>query len=94
MAVYEYRCPTCGRFEVDRPMGAAPVSCECVHCGAASRRTFSAPHVNRTPKPLAEALSRAEKSRDEPEVVTAIPPGRRNPRRRVEDPRTKQLPRW
>lgn len=94
MAIYKYRCETCGGFEVARPMGAAPPSYGCVHCGAASPRTFSVPHLNRTPQPLADALTRAEKSRDEPEVVKAVPPRRRQLRPRAQDPRLRKLPRW
>lgn len=94
MAIYEYHCTRCGRFETHRPMGAAPRMCACAHCGEPAPRSYSVPHLNRTPKPLAAALTRAEKSRDEPEVVTTLPPKRRNLRPRVEDPRLKQLPRW
>lgn len=94
MAIYEYRCRTCGHFDVARPMGAAPSTCECVHCGAASARSYSAPLVNRTPRPLAEALTSAEKSRDEPEVVTAIPPARRSAGSRHAHPRVRGLPKW
>lgn len=93
MALYEYRCPECGLFEIPRRMGAAPATCTCAQCGAAARRAYSAPLVNRTPRPLADALTRADKSRDEPEVVTAIP-GRRPDRRPRGDPRLKRLPRW
>lgn len=70
MAIYEHRCPECGRFEIARQVDAAPATCTCAQCGAAARRAYSAPLVNRTPRPRAEALTRAEKSRDEPGVVT------------------------
>lgn len=79
MAVYQYRCPTCGVFDVVRGMGTASPSEHCMTCGSAARRSYSAPHVNRTPRPLADALNRAEKSREQPEVVNRIPPGRRPP---------------
>lgn len=93
MAIYEYRCPECGRFEIARQMGSAPPTCACAQCGGAAQRAYSAPLVNRTPRPLAEALTRAEKSRDEPEVVTTIP-GPPPERRPQADPRLKLLPRW
>jgi putative FmdB family regulatory protein len=94
VVIYEYRCRSCGRFEVAQPMGAAPGSCPCVQCGEPSPRAYSAPHTNRTSAPLAAALTRAEKSRDEPEIVTELPARRGKPRPRIDDPRLKQLPRW
>ncbi|NDL59691.1 FmdB family zinc ribbon protein [Phytoactinopolyspora mesophila] len=91
MALYEYRCAGCGIFEVARAMGSAPSSHPCARCGSDARRSFSIPHVNRAPTPLRKALDRAEKSRDEPAVVTRVPPQRdRQPGR--QDPRRKHLP--
>lgn len=80
MAIYQYRCPTCGLFDVVRPMGTASDSEHCVACGSSAARSYSMPYLNRTPRPLADALTRAEKSREQPEVVDRIPPGRRLPR--------------
>lgn len=77
MAVYEYRCPECGVFEAEHAMGTAPPWDDCATCGSIARRAYSAPNLSRTPRALAEALTRAEKSRDEPEVVSSVPPRRR-----------------
>lgn len=74
MPIYEYLCANCGVFEVARPMGTATVSDRCATCGRVARRSYGAPLLNRTPRPLAEALARAEKSRAEPEVVGSVPP--------------------
>lgn len=94
MAVYEYRCPSCGVFEVERTMGtAAPSDC-CVICGSTARRSYSAPNVNRTPRPLANALARAEKSREQPDVVSKVPPQRNATRPRTSDALPTGLPRW
>lgn len=76
MAVYQYRCPGCGVFDVVRKMGTAARSEHCVTCGSAAPRSYSAPYLNQTPRPLAEALTRAEKSREQPDVVNRIPSGR------------------
>lgn len=80
MAVYQYRCSGCGVFDVVRPMGTASTSERCMACGSAAPRSYSAPYLNRTPRPLADALTKAEKSREQPEVVDRVPPGRRPPR--------------
>ncbi|MPZ67715.1 MAG: zinc ribbon domain-containing protein [Pseudonocardiaceae bacterium] len=74
MAIYEYRCARCGVFEITRAMGSARRSHTCVHCGTEARRSFSVPHLNQPSTPLNRAIARAEKSRDEPEVVTRVPP--------------------
>lgn len=73
MAIYEYRCPLCGVFEVARAMGSAAASHECAHCASEARRVYSVPRVNRAATPLTAALARAERSQDEPEVVTSVP---------------------
>ncbi|AYY14259.1 zinc ribbon domain-containing protein [Actinobacteria bacterium YIM 96077] len=93
VAIYEYRCPHCGVFEISRAMGAAPPTHRCAHCGSDARRSYSTPHLASMPRPLADAVSRAEKSQDEPDVVTRAPrPADRSPR--ATDPRLKHLPRW
>lgn len=95
MVVYQYRCWQCGVYEVRRSMGEAPATCRCVTCGLPGRRLYSAPSLARTPKAVGEALTRAEKSRDEPEVVTRVPPRespRSSPPRPV--PGVADLPKW
>lgn len=94
MAIYEYRCPRCGVFDVVRSMGTATATARCATCGAAARRSYSAPLVNRISGPLGTALSRAEKSREQPEVVREVPPRRPVRRRTPAAPPPKGLPRW
>lgn len=94
MAIYEYRCPSCGVFDVVRGMGTAAASIRCVTCGAGARRFYSAPLVNRMHGPLAAALTRAERTREQPDVVRAIPPGRTTRRQALAAPLPKGLPRW
>lgn len=74
MATYEYSCESCGAFPIELTMGTAPSSLACVHCGAQARRRYSAPHLSRLSAPIRQAVARAERSRDEPEVVTRVPP--------------------
>ena len=73
MAVYEYRCDDHGVFEVTRPLGTPPASIVCPVCGGEGRRVFSKPMLSLSPPALAAAIDHAEKSRDEPEVVTSLP---------------------
>lgn len=81
MAIYEYRCEADGLFERMYPMGTAPGSSECPHCGRSAVRAMSAPQLRCGTRPQwFAAMDRAEKSRHEPDVVNALPPVS-NPRR-------------
>jgi putative FmdB family regulatory protein len=75
MATYEYRCDRHGVFEVTRPLGTAPELVTCSVCGSEARRVFSIPmlSLSRGSRALVAAIDHAEKSRDEPEVVTSLP---------------------
>ena len=96
MARYDYRCDDCGTFEVSTAMGAAPRSAACPCCARDARRLFTVPLIARTPKALGALRAREERSRDDPEVVTSVPP----PNRPQPSPRRSQpgagpaLPRW
>jgi putative FmdB family regulatory protein len=73
MATYEYCCTQCGSFETRHPIGTAPSRSECPECGEVSRRVFTMPHLSRMSKDLGGAHERAERTRDEPEVVSEVP---------------------
>jgi putative FmdB family regulatory protein len=74
VATYEYRCEQDGVFEVMRPLGTAPALVGCPACGQAARRMISAPMLRTgTHSAWTAAIDRAEKSRFEPEVVSAPP---------------------
>lgn len=73
MATYEYRCDHDGVFEVTRPLGSAPESVTCPVCRSEARRVFSTPMLRRGSRALVAAIDHAEKSRDEPDVVTSLP---------------------
>ncbi|GII66267.1 hypothetical protein Skr01_63520 [Sphaerisporangium krabiense] len=77
MATYQFLCPECGPFEVALPMGTASTRHTCPECRCAARRVFCAPHLGRLDPAVAEAFAREERSRDAPEVVSGVPPGRR-----------------
>jgi putative FmdB family regulatory protein len=42
--LYEYQCPTCGRFEVIRKFSDSPLK-KCPTCGKAITKLFSAPAI-------------------------------------------------
>lgn len=95
MAIYEYRCDRHGAFEVMRAIGTAPASSACPVCERTSRRVFSAPLLAHTPSELVAAIDHAEKTRDEPDLVSSLPPA--DPRRRTPvlplTPTLRRLPR-
>ena len=74
MARYEYRCDADGAFDLTLPLGTAPESHLCPACGSEARRVFSPPMLTRTAPALVAAIDHAEKTRDEPDVVTSLPP--------------------
>lgn len=95
MVAYEYRCDTHGIFAVDRPMGGAPGAVACATCERKAARIFSAPMLRQGPANRMALIDKAEKSRDEPEVVTSLPP--RHPSKRTPlappNPALQRLPR-
>ena len=74
MAIYEYLCDRDGLVEASHPIGTAPASVTCPVCGREARRVYSAPMISCLPPALVGAIDRAEKTRDEPDVVTSLPP--------------------
>lgn len=46
MPLYEFRCDTCGEFDVWRPMAEATTPMLCPDCHTTAKRVFSAPHVS------------------------------------------------
>jgi hypothetical protein len=78
MTTYSYRCPEHGPVDVRFAFGTAPRTWDCPLCAASMARLFTPPMLGLGPRPLVAAIDRAEKSRTEPEVVSApAPAGRR-----------------
>lgn len=74
MAIYEYRCNLDGLFDKNFPLGTAPALVPCLTCGRQAQRVLSAPMFKSASRAAwTAAMDRAEKSRCEPEVVTALP---------------------
>ncbi|WP_193517323.1 FmdB family zinc ribbon protein [Nocardiopsis kunsanensis] len=95
MAIYQFMCEEHGGLELEAAMGTAPPTLSCPDCGRQARRVFSAPTLGRTPRAVATAFERAERSADEPNVVTSLPPrsGRARPQRYTHEPTHQRLPR-
>ena len=95
MVAYEYRCLVHGVFVEDFGMGDAPVSVVCGTCGQGAGRFYSAPILQRANPDRMALIDRAEKSRDEPDVVSSLPP--RHPSKRTPmappNPALQRLPR-
>lgn len=93
VAIYEYRCDRHDVFEVTLPLGSAPPIAECPECGTMARRIISLPTVRCGPRSgVFAAMDRADKSRFEPEVVSA-PPRRRRSNVAPLTPQLARLPR-
>ncbi len=74
MATYQYRCVQDGDFDVSWPMGTAAPKSQCPVCNNEAARVFHAPMLSFASRALVAAIDRTEKTSDEPEVVSALPP--------------------
>ncbi len=98
MPTYSYSCPTCGPFDLIRPMAATAAPASCPRCEQPGRRVFGAPALKSLNPGLRAALDAQHRSSDAPAVVSALPPRSassrsRRTQRRVTDPRQARLPR-
>lgn len=94
MTVYLYRCGGHGSFELDLPMGTAPERTRCKVCRGDAVRVFTPPLLRRSPAAVTAAIDHAEKSRFEPDVVSAPPrPARRQTPVASMNPALSRLPR-
>ncbi|MEU6810370.1 FmdB family zinc ribbon protein [Streptomyces sp. NPDC046831] len=74
MATYEYSCSCCGPFDVRLPMGEAPARHGCPRCSGAARRVYSSRGLTPAPSAVTGLREQEEKSRENPSVVTRVPP--------------------
>lgn len=94
MAIYEYRCEHDGLFELTLPIGTAPESVPCAACGSPARRVISMPSFRSSSRSAwTAAMDRAQQSRHEPEVVSALPPAGGRRRTVTMTPALRNLPR-
>jgi putative FmdB family regulatory protein len=94
MATYTYRCTVDGPVDVRLPIGTAPSTIPCPTCGATTQRVITIPVLGLADPARMAVIDRAEASRTEPAVVSAIPAASRPGRRAAPrlDPRTTGLP--
>ena len=76
MATYGYRCVEDGDFDIRRALGTAPTRSVCPVCNNEAARVFRPPMLSLAPRALLTAIDRTEKSGDEPDVVSTVPPRR------------------
>ena len=87
-----YRCPEHGTAETSCVMGAATAAIACPACGTAAVRVFTAPRLSLGSPVRRALLERTERSREQPDVVSAPPPVP-GTRRRADVPRNPALSR-
>jgi putative FmdB family regulatory protein len=74
MAVYVYRCAEHGMTEAARPIGTAGTTMPCPTCGSTAARIYTAPRLSLGSSARRALIDRTERTRDEPDVVSAPPP--------------------
>ncbi len=93
MAVYDYRCTVHGVTEASFPIGSAGGVTPCPTCGAPAARVFTVPRLSLWSSSRRQLIDRTERTRDEPEVVSAPPPRAGRGRPRPQNPALSRLPR-
>lgn len=94
MATYQFKCDEHGGIETEVAIGTAPATLSCPHCGQQAHRVFCAPMLSRLSRTVTTAFESAERSGDEPDVVTSVPPhtGRPAQQRYTHNPTHRRLP--
>ena len=97
MANYTFRCDEHGAAEHVFPVGTAPQTVDCPHCGAQARRVYSSPMLSVVDRGRMDLIDSTKSSADRPEVVTSVPRGGRINSKPTPmappDPRLRKLPR-
>lgn len=70
MPLYDYACDRCGPFRAWSTMAEASAPCPCPGCGGRGERQLATPHLASMNGPLRQAMTRAERSADEPRLVS------------------------
>lgn len=92
MVVYAYRNAEHGVTEVSRPIGSVPAGRPCPVCGHAAARIYIAPWLSLGSSARRTLSDHTERTRDEPAVVSAPPPGP-GPATVARPPALRRLPR-
>ncbi|CPR93677.1 Zinc ribbon domain protein [Mycobacteroides abscessus subsp. abscessus] len=78
MALYQYRCTSCGDTSCNFPLATAPDAVPCPGCPDSARRVFGIAGVGRGPSSRMDLLDSTHRSASEPRVVSALPRARRS----------------
>ena len=84
MPLYEFRCQSCGSFDLHRDMQDATDTTRCPGCDHPARRVYSVSGFGPTSRSLRDATkterARIDRARSGEPVLTGPPSGRRLPR--------------
>nr|WP_109551607.1 zinc ribbon domain-containing protein [Mycobacteroides franklinii] len=78
MALYAYRCMSCGDTARNFPMATAPDTVPCPGCPEPARRVFGIAGISRGSSARMRLLDATHRSASEPSVVSALPNVRRS----------------
>jgi len=92
VALYDYLCVGCGPFEISRPLGTAGPREICPICGRTAERAYGAPAVTSPRSAANRAREAADRSANEPQVLSGQLP-RAASRPRTPNPVHAKLPR-
>lgn len=73
MALYVYRCMSCGDTARSFPMATAPDAVRCPGCSESARRVFGIAGMSRGSSARMRLLDATHRSASEPSVVSALP---------------------
>jgi putative FmdB family regulatory protein len=93
MPTYQYRCTSCGAFDLLQSMADVEASASCPDCGKSARRVFGLPGVAFVDSRVRRALDASSRSAESPQVVTDVPGRARRATPITTDPRHAKLPR-
>jgi putative FmdB family regulatory protein len=69
MPLYDFVCGDCGPFRAWAVIRASDAAAECPDCGTGCSRLLAAPGISTMHVALRSAMSRSERSIDEPKVM-------------------------
>ncbi|MFV8308455.1 zinc ribbon domain-containing protein [Mycobacteroides chelonae] len=78
MALYEYRCTSCGSTSRNFPLATAPDNVPCPGCPESAHRVFGIAGMSRGTSSRMRLLDDTRRSAHEPSAVAAPPAARRS----------------
>lgn len=93
MALYEYRCTSCGDTARNFPMATAPDAVPCTGCTGSARRVFGIAGMCHGSSARMRLLDATHRSASEPSVVSTPPPSARRAVPMTSNPLHRKLPR-